>query len=227
MMNWPKIEQIAAMVTLPEGFRFDSLARCDIPALVAALRQWHPDIAVGGGSCYLREDFYTEMVGLKDEKQKGIFVGLFRCGDELAGMWSWEQEPDARSLYGRLIVISPKYRSAKLATTVMPIAEAAGRLMGAEFLFAFATMKIPHAQRALESVGFQLIGFTSGYDREEVAPGVIKRVFEAAYCKSLVQEDELVRPDRNQLTPRTQALFDVLFPDAANSKSLAVDGSKV
>lgn len=225
-MNWPKIEQLAAMVTLPKGFRFDSLARTDIPSLIAALKQWHPDIAVGGGSCYLREDFYTEMVGLRDEEQKGIFVGLFRCGDELAGMWSWEQEPDALALYGRLVVISPEYRSAKLATTVMPIAEAAGRLMGAEFLFGLATMKIPHVQRALESVGFQLVGFTSGYDREEVAPGVIKRVFEAAYCKSLVPEDELVRPDRNNLTPRVQALFDVLFPDAAHDEMRVVVGSQ-
>ena len=54
------------------------LHNANIPALIAALKQWHPDIAVGGGSCYLREDFYTEMVGLRDEEQKGIFVGYFR-----------------------------------------------------------------------------------------------------------------------------------------------------
>lgn len=222
MMNWPTIEQISAMVTLPDGFRFDSLARADIPALIAALKQWHPDIAVGGGSCYLREDFYTELVELQGEEKKSIFVGQFRCGDELAGMWSWEQEPDALTLYGRLIVIAPQYRSAKIASLVMPMAEAAGRLIGAEFLFGLATLKIPHMQRALEGAGYQLVGFTSGYDREEVAPGVIKRVFEAAYCKSLVPEDELVRPDRNNLTPRAQALFDVLFPDAAPNETHAV-----
>ena len=137
-------------------------------------------------------------------------------------MWSWEQEPDALTLYGRLIVIAPQYRSAKIASLVMPMAEAAGRLIGAEFLFGLATLKIPHMQRALEGAGYQLVGFTSGYDREEVAPGVIKRVFEAAYCKSLVPEDELVRPDRNNLTPRAQALFDVLFPDAAPNETHAV-----
>jgi len=43
-------------------------------------------------------------------------------------------------------------------------------------------------QRALEGAGWQLIGFTSGYDREEVAPGVVKRVFEAVYTKVLVPE---------------------------------------
>jgi hypothetical protein len=97
--------------------------------------------------------------------------------------------------------------------------------MGAEFLFGLATMKIPHAQRALESVGFQLIGFSSGYDQEEVAPGVIKRVFEAVYCKSLVPEGDLVRPDRNQLTPKVQALFDVLFPDLAPKQAQTDAGS--
>ena len=212
MMNWPQIEQIAVMVTLPDGFRFDSLARADIPALIAALKQWHPDIAVGGGSCYLREDFYTELVELQGEEKKSIFVGQFRCGDELAGMWSWEQEPDALTLYGRLIVIAPQYRSAKIASLVMPMAEAAGRLIGAEFLFGLATLKIPHMQRALESAGYQLIGFTSGYDREQVAPGVVKRVFEAVYTKVLVPEAELVRPDPNNLTPTARALFEVLFP---------------
>jgi hypothetical protein len=48
----------------------------------------------------------------------------------------------------------------------------------AEFLFGLATLKISHMQRALESAGWRLIGFTSGYDCEEVAPGDIKRVFE-------------------------------------------------
>ena len=94
----------------------------------------------------------------------------------------------------------------------MPLAELAGRLMGAEFFFGLATLKIPHMQHALESAGWQLIGFTSGYDREEVAPGVVKRVFEGVYTKVLVPEEELLRPDPKNLTPRARALFDVLFP---------------
>ena len=87
--------------------------------------------------------------------------------------------------------------------------------MGAEFLYGAATLKIPHMQHALERAGWQLIGFTSGYDCEEVAPGDVRRVFEGVYCKVLVPEDELVRPDPENLTPRTRALFDRLFPQAA------------
>lgn len=95
---------------------------------------------------------------------------------------------------------------------VMPLAELAGRVMGVEFRFGLATLKIPHLQCALESAGWQLIGFTSGYDREQVAPGVVKRVIEGVYWKVLVPEEELLRPDRNKLTPTVRALFDVLFP---------------
>ncbi len=211
-MKWPTIEQMSAMAPLPDGYRYERLKRSGIAALIEAIKVWHPDIAVGGGSCYLRENFYTDKVFLDGEVQKDILVGLFMCGDALAGMWSWEQEPDTLSLYGRLIVVAPSHRDAKLASKVMPLAELAGRAMGAEFFFGLATLKIPHMQHALESAGWQLIGFTSGYDREEVAPGVVKRVFEGVYTKVLVPEEELHRPDPNNLTPKTRALFDVLFP---------------
>ena len=39
-----------------------------------------------------------------------------------------------------------------------------------------------------------------------------KRVFEGVYAKVLVPEEELLRPDPRNLTPRARALFDFLFP---------------
>ena len=212
------------MVSLPEGFRLELLKRADIATLIESIRRWHPDIAVGGGSCYLRESFYNEHVSLAGEAQKNILVALFRRSDEMVGMWCWEQEPDALTLYARLIVIAPQYRSAKLASAVIPMAEVAGRAMGAEFFFGLATLKIPHMQHALESAGWRLIGFTSGYDREQVAPGVVKRVFEGVYCKPLVPDDELVRPNPDNLTPRARALFEFLFPDAATVRPTLGEG---
>ena len=217
-MDWPTIDQISLLAPLPDGYGYEKLSRAQVPALIEGIRHWHPDIAVGGGSCYLREDFYAASVCLDGETGKDVFVGVFKQEDELVGMWSWERIPDTLSMYGRLIVIEPAHRCAKLASTVMPLAERAARAMGAEFLFGLATLKIPHMQRALENAGWQLIGFTSGYDCEEVAPGDVKRVFEGAYCKVLVSEDELVRPDPNNLTPRARALFDVLFPQPSAAK---------
>ena len=92
-MKWPTIEQFSAMCTLPPGYRFEALKRADIPALIEAIQRWHPDIAVGGGSCYLREDFYTSKIFRDGESEKDIFVGMFKRGDDLASICSWEQEP--------------------------------------------------------------------------------------------------------------------------------------
>ena len=109
----------------------------------------------------------------------------------------------------------------------MPLFELVGRVMGAEFLFGLATMKIPHMQHALVTASWQLIGFTSDYDREEIAPGVVKRVFEAVYTKVLVPEEELIRPDPNNLTPHARALFDVLFPNQTEPASENETGSVI
>jgi hypothetical protein len=48
--------------------------------------------------------------------------------------------------------------------------------------------------------------------REMVAPGVVKRVYEAVYTKVLVADAGLLRPLRQNLTPRTRAFFESLFP---------------
>jgi hypothetical protein len=53
-----------------------------------------PTSPSGGGSCYLKEDFYNNEVALAGEPHKDVFVGVFKRGDELVGMWSWEQVPD-------------------------------------------------------------------------------------------------------------------------------------
>lgn len=130
-MKWPTVDQISAMATLPPGFRFEFLRPADVPELIENIARWHPDIAIGGGSCYLREKFYDTEVQLEGGPDRNVLVALFRRGEEMAGMWSWEKEPDSLSLYARLIVISPEYRSAKLGTTVMPLAELAGRALRA------------------------------------------------------------------------------------------------
>lgn len=218
-MKWPAIDQLSSMAPLPDGYHYEWLRRTDISSLIACIERWHPDIAVGGGSCYLREDFYTDHVNLDGEGDKNTIVGLFKHGHELAGMWSLEQDPDALSIYSRLIIVAPEHRSAKLASRALPLVELIGSAMGAEFLFGLATLKIPHMQNALEGAGWQLMGFTSGYDREQVAPGVIKRVFEAVYTKVLVSEEDLIRPDPKNLTPHAKALFDALFPGPATSET--------
>lgn len=212
-MKWPGMETIATLTQLPEGYRLEQLKRSDIPALIDGIQIWHPDISVGVGSCYLRETFYTEKVFLRDESEKDMYVVLIMHGDEMAGMGSWEREPDALTLYAKLGIIAPAHRGAKIAVRVVEFTENLGRAMGAGFVYGLATLKVPQMQLALERAGYQLLGFAPGYDRELVAPGVVKRVYEAFYAKILVPDEELLRPDPKNLSPKAKALFAVLFPD--------------
>lgn len=211
-MQWPTDDAIASIIRLPDGYRAERLRRAEIPALTAAIAAWHPDISVGVASCYLRHDFYEDKACLAGEADKDLIVVLIKHADGLAGMGSWEREPDALTIYARFGAIAPQHRGAKLAVRAMEFGESLARSMGAGFIYGLATLKIPHMQLALERAGYKLLGFAPGYDREMVAPGVVKRVYEAFYAKSLVPEEELLRPDPANLTPIARALFDVLFP---------------
>ena len=212
-MNWPSDEDLSAMLVLPEGYRGERLRRAEIPALVAAIAVWHPDIAVGAASCYLREDFFADKAFVDGEAGKDLLVIVIKHGDEFAGFGSWEREQDALTVYARFGAIAPQHRGAKLAVRAMEFGERLARAMGAGFIYGLATLKVPHMQLALERAGYQLLGFAPGYDREMVAPGVVKRVYEAYYAKVLVPDEDLERPDPKNLSPKAKALFDVLFPD--------------
>jgi GNAT superfamily N-acetyltransferase len=212
-VNWPTTHELSWLVPLPEGYCFTELDRAMIPALIGAIKVWHPAISTGVASCYLREDFYHRRVVLDGDTDRDIMAVPFTFDGQLAGMWSFEREIDSLAIYGRLIVVAPEHRGARLAAAAVKGTEDLGRAMGAAFLYAMATLKIPQAQRALESAGYRLLGFFPGYDREEVAPGVVKRVYEAVYAKLLVPEEEVLRPDPRNLTPRSRALYALLFSD--------------
>ena len=122
-MKWPGTGDIASLHRLPEGYRFEQLSRSEIPSLINAIATWHPDISIGIGSCYLRENFYIEKVFLRDEVEKDFFVVLIMHGEELAGMGSWEREPDALTLYARLGIIAPKHRGLKISVRAVEFSE--------------------------------------------------------------------------------------------------------
>ncbi|MDO8988969.1 MAG: hypothetical protein Q7U91_04985 [Sideroxyarcus sp.] len=211
-MIWPGIHELSAMVPLPGSYRYELLNRADIPAVIAAIKVWYPEVAVGAASCYLREDFYSDKVFLDGETEKDIFVFLIKRNDELAAIWSMEWEPYALTLYAKFGTVSPGHRGAKLSEYALALIEKTGRAMGAGFVYGITTLKIPNMQLAFEHAGFQVIGFTPGYDREVVSPGVVKRVYEVVYAKVLVPEGDLLRPDTANMTPQVKALFELMFP---------------
>jgi len=51
--------------------------------------------------------------------------------------------------------------------------------------------------------------------------------FEACYTKVLMSEEDLIRPDPNNLTPRARALFDVVFPSQSALISQKEAGSNL
>lgn len=173
---------------------------------------WHPDIAIGVASCYMREDFYTDKVFLDGEVEKDVIVLLVKYHNEVVCLGSWEREQDGLTLYARFGAVAPEHRGVKLAVRAMELGESMGRGMGAGFIYTLATLKIPNMQLALERAGYQLLGFAPGYDREIVAPGVIKRVYEAYYAKVLAPDEDLLRPNPKNLSPKAAALFELLFP---------------
>jgi hypothetical protein len=213
-MKWPTTSELRAQVQLPEGYQFERFDRAHIAPLIERIKLWHPDISVGANSGYLREDYYLSRVCFEGEVDRDIWVSPISFKGELVAVFSIEREVDSLALFGRIVIVAPAHRGANLTQFVIHAAEVIGRSMGAAFLYAMATLKIPHAQRALEGAGYRLLGFFPGYDREEVSPGVVKRVYQAVYAKLLVPTSEVLLPDPNNMTPKTSELFELLFSDA-------------
>lgn len=213
-MKWPTPAQLSSFSPLPGGYRYTLLTRDSIPKLIDALKSWHASFSVGAASAYLREDFYLLNVHLDDAAPRSILVILILRGEELAGMFSAERDTDTLSLYARLAVVSPSHRGAGLMLPASSLLEPMAIAMNLEFIYAMATLKIPHVQVTLERLGYRLLGFVPGYDREELAPGVVKRVYEAVYGKVLVSSEALLPPNPMNLTPTARLLFEQVFPDS-------------
>ena len=210
-MRWPVTQALSILAPLPAGFRYGRLNRADLPELTATLKAWYPDLAVGSESCYLREDFYLDRVCLDGDLDHDVYAAWILAGDEKVGFWSFEREIDSLAIYGRIMVVAPSHRGAGLSGHALKGTESIGRSMGAAFMYALATLKDPYAQRALEGAGYRLLGFFPGRNREEVSPGVVKRVYEAVYAKLLAPADQVHFPDPKNMTARSRALYELLF----------------
>lgn len=213
-MKWPTANEMRVLVPLPPGYCLEQFELGHVADLIAGIKTWYPEISVGVNSGYLREDYYLNRVYLEGKNDCDIIVFPITFQGKLIGMWSFEREVDSLAIYGRVLIIAQEHRGANLGGILLKGTEALGQFMGAAFMYALATLRIPHAQRALESAGYRLLGFFPGYDREEISPGVVKRVYQAVYAKLLVPESEILRPNPKNMTPTSSALFAMLFADS-------------
>ncbi len=210
-MHWPTAEMMTSVCPPAEGYHYEVLRKEVVPELIAALRAWQPGWSVGAASVYLRESYYENSVFLESGgPDRNVFVMLIRHGDELAGMLSQERVVDALSLYAALVVLAPAHRGSKTLFQGEYLEEMA-KLMGLEFIYTLVTLKHRGAQRYFESHGYELVGFMPGYDREEVSPGVVKRVIEAAYVKCLSGSESILTPDVANMTATVRMLYEVMY----------------
>jgi len=220
MITAAEIARLVADAPLAEGYRFALLERAEIGELVSCISEWLPHMSVGSASNFLCEEFYQQKVFLPDAVDRDSIVLLLKHGDELAGMYSCKLDFKTLSVYAALGVVAPQHRGAHLAHAGMVFTEAVARHTAMGFLYGMATLRNPYAQSAFERAGWRLIGIIPGYDRELVAPGMVKRVFEAIYCKVLVSDGDLLYPQRRNLTPKTAAFVDwILWTQLARGSS--------
>ncbi len=213
IVHWPRLETLSSSVTLPEGYTFRPIAEDEVPTVIDRLRAWYPDVVVGSESCHLDESFWREQVMLQGEETSGkTLYGLgFWHGPEYTGFITFELDPRARVLHGRLGVVSPEHRHAQLMFTAIQLAELIARAAGAEIILNYATLQHSYSQAVLEKCGFKLVGITPAHDRDMVRPGTVKRVFEALYVKLLVPPDEILEPRTEAMLPEVRRLYDHLF----------------
>lgn len=212
-MNWLPWSEVLGLVDLPAGYSVQVLRSEHLAAVTAALPQWYPDITFGMNSVFLREGFYRERVCLDGARDRDVLVLTVWHSDELVLVYAVEREVDSLAVWGRVVAVAPQHAGQGLTRRMMEGMEEHGRRMGAAFLYAMVTLRHRFMQQTLESAGYRLLGMWPGFDRELVAPGVVKRVYQAAYAKLLAPEDKVLRPDPKNMTPTTRALYALLFPD--------------
>jgi hypothetical protein len=210
-LDWAALQEMAHRAPVAPGYSLAPLERAQVPEVVALIARWFPDVCVGSASGYLDEAFYQRDVWFADGPARDVVVATLSHDGDLVGMFSFDCDHQSLSIHARIGVATPEHRGANLAQAGMALTESIGRWLGMGMVYGMATLKSPYSQRAFERAGWRLIGIAPGFDREMVAPGVVKRVYEALYAKALVSEDDVLSPHLHNMTWRTREVFSLLF----------------
>lgn len=213
--TWPTPEALGATLSLPAGVSLRSLTSSDAAVLPSLLVEWYPAIGVGAESIFLDE----RLLALHAQPATCATSDFWLCAiceaDQLVGFQAFHRSLAARTLHGRLGVLSPAARAGFLGATGFLLFEALGAAVKVESLQVFVTLASIGQQRFAERRGFRLAGLVPGVDRDRLPDGSIRRVMEALYVKSLVSDELLSWPPEDALTPKTREALAVLFPERA------------
>jgi len=206
------MEEVFKTINFPPGYEPEQLNRDDVALLTSKIVAWYPDIVVGSESRHTRQEFYIDECFLKGgDPQRSILPVVAKFKGEIVAFASFERNSDSRTLTCPLGVVAPEHRKSGISVLGWGLIEVLGRSMGAEMIYAYATLKSPHQQVLAEKYGFQLVGIIPGNDRDMVSPGEVRRVYEGLYVKVLCEDELLIQPNPEALTPKTKALWEFLF----------------
>ncbi|UGQ44569.1 hypothetical protein [Massilia endophytica] len=208
-LHWPDLDDR----TIDPDFTLHHLRAQDVARVSSCLKAWYPDIGTGAAQGFLDPHFYAENAALAGSGKGKILALLVLTAGRPAAFYAYEQDPDALSLYCRLVVIAPEFRRGGLGGHYLRLAEYLGRRMGLGFLYGLVSMKQRANMEGAEKSGWRLVGIMPGADREQVAPGVVKRVYEAIYAKQLAPAEDFMIPEPEVLSQQGRALAEVLFPE--------------
>jgi hypothetical protein len=214
VMQWRGLQEMLAGLEGPPDYALEQLAREDIPQLTQLLRAWYPDICVGTESRHLEPSFYERDVFLRGEaSDRPLFAVLSRARDsgDIIGLLTLEKNARGLQISASMGAVEPTRRGLGLGQYGLTLLEVIGRSIGAEVALYYSTLKAARGQLNAERRGFQLVGIVPAFDMDAIAPGTVKRVYEALYAKVLISPERIHLPDWNALIPSTRALFTHLF----------------
>ena len=88
-MDWPTGAFLSRHIRLPADIQLRQLGRADVPAVIAALGAWYPDLAIGKEHVLLTSTFYDDKVALVDEghtvEDRPVYVLLLQSATALVG----------------------------------------------------------------------------------------------------------------------------------------------
>jgi hypothetical protein len=214
VMQWKGLQEMLGGMETPQGYSFEQLAREDIPRVTQLLRTWYPDICVGTESRHLEPSFYERECFLRGESpDRPMYAVLSRAqgSQDIVGLLTLEKNTRGLQISASMGAVEPTHRGLGLGQYGITVLEVIGRSIGAEVALYYSTLKAARAQLNAERRGFQLVGIVPAFDIDAIAPGTVKRVYEALYAKVLAQPEQIHLPDWSALIPSTRALFTHLF----------------
>lgn len=211
--GWRSGLDVVAAIDLPDGYALAQMSADDISSVIAGLARWYPEIQAGSESPHLQADFYLTQTQLAESAEHRAILPLVirHHTHAVVAIITFERNHLARSITCRLGALAPEHRQASLALFGPLLLEQLGRAIGAEVAYYYAPLRTRHQQLIAERAGFRLVGIVPGHDRCQVAPGEIKRVYDALYSKLLVSSTHLQTPPLESLTAHTRAVWTALF----------------